>query len=268
MEEIWETIKSTKSQSGITINTEISNKANVRINANYNDIHIATYNLSLGKGLYCDYNNHNILIAKCSGNIYRYVYFMKYTKHQYIKGWQIHHIDYNHCNNTMDNLYYCSPKEHGKFHKFEFKLGNENQGYLQTWTDTELNQLHNYNKALEYYKWLDDNKEYFDINNAHIYIHKIRNEIEQLALPIIKQYKIDKQKEIEKNRLDKQQQIYIDKLNSGKYIEVDGKLKRVMSEYQKQRMAEGRRSKCYNNTEWRRKVSEGNRQYQKNKHLD
>lgn len=265
MEEIWEVIKSTKTQSGITINYVISNQARVKLEAYFNDNKIASYNLELGKGLYYKYdkdkNIYNILISGCGGYIYRHVYFMKYTGHQYIKGYQIHHIDYNHCNNSIDNLYYCSPKEHGKFHAFEWKLGNEKQGYNQDWSALELTQLNNYNKALDYYRWLDINKEQFNINNAVSYIHNIRAEIETIAAPIIKRYKLDKTKqreyEKEQKKIKKLEQERIDKLNSGNYIEVDGKLIRVMSEYQKQRMAEGRRRNCYNNQEWRDKCRKG-----------
>ena len=269
MEEIWEVIKSTKTQSGITINYVISNQAHVKLEAYFNEEKLVSYNLELGKGLYIKKykEGYNIHIAKCGGDIYRHVYFMQYTGHQYIKGWQIHHIDYNHCNNSIDNLLYCSPKEHGKLHEW--------QGYLTS--DKSISKGFNYygeqfntnimlyNKALDYYRWLDTNKELFSLNNAVNYINTIRVEIEQIAEPIIKQYKIDKAKQREQQRIEKkkkkQEQERIDKLNSGNYIEVDGKLKRVMSDWQKQQMTEGRRRNCYNNPEWRKHVSDRNKQY-------
>ena len=257
MQETWETIKSIKTLSKITINTEISNKGNVRIVAYYKDKYIKSYNLSLGHGLYAVHSNNGyvIHIYGCSGEIFRHVYFMKYTGHQYIKGWQIHHIDYNHCNNCIDNLLYCSAKEHGMYHKFQFKLGNEAQGYNTKWNTEELKQLELYNKSKEYYKYLEDNKDNFNIDNAKQYIKDIRNEIEQIAKPIIEQDRIETNKQREYNRKQKL-------LNSGKYIEVDGNLvrvktKRVMTDYQKQCMAEGRRRNCYNNPEWRDKCRTG-----------
>ena len=268
MKEIWEVFKSIKTQSGITINYVISNQAHIKLEAYFNDEKLASYNLELGKGLYCDYNHkngHTIRIAKCGGDIYRHVYFMQYTGHQYIKGWQIHHIDYNHCNNSIDNLMYCSVEEHGRYHAFQYKLGNEKLGYKQDWSDIELTQLNSYNKALDYYKWLDTNKDLFNINIAINYMNNIRAEIEEIAAPIIKQYKLDKAKqrklEKEQKKIKKLEQERIDKLNSGNYIEVDGKLKRVMSDWQKQQMAEGRRRNCYNNPEWRKHVSDRNKQY-------
>lgn len=257
MKEIWETIKSIKTLSKITINTEISNKGNVRIVAYYKDKEIKKYRLTLGKGLYIipSHKFYTIHIYGCSGEIFRYVYFMKYTGHQYIKGWQIHHIDYNHCNNNINNLLYCSPKEHGMYHKFQFKLGNEAQGHIQKWYKEELKQLKLYNNSKEYYKYLEDNKDNFNIDNAKQYIKYIRNEIEQISKPIIERDRIKANKQREDNRKQKL-------LDSGKYIEVEGNLvrvktKRIMSDYQKQRMAEGRRRNCYNNPEWRDKCRAG-----------
>jgi len=267
MEEIWEVIKSVKTQSGITINYVISNQAHVKLEAYFNDEKLASYNLELGKGLYYKYdkdkNIYNILIARCGGDIYRHVYFMQYTGHQYIKGWQIHHIDYNHCNNSIDNLYYCSPKEHGKLHEWQGYLESDNSinNAIELYGQQFNTNLMLYNKALDYYKWLDTNKDIFNLNNAVSYIYTIRAEIEQIAEPIIKQYRIDKakQRELEKEqqKIKKSEQERINKLNSGNYIEVDGKLVRVMSDYQKQRMAEGRRCNCYNNQEWKDKCRKG-----------
>ncbi len=252
MEEIWEVIKSIGKK--IKYNTEISNKGNVRIISYYNDKEIKTYYLSLGKGLFVKQhgNYYNILIANCSGDIYRYVYFMQYTGHQYIKGWQIHHIDYNHCNNSIDNLYYCPPTEHGKLHEWQGYLESEesiNRG-IEIYGEQFVYNLDNYNKASTLYKWLDNNKDIFTAANAKQYIKQLHIDTENY----IKQY-------IEQQKIKKLEQERIDKLNSGNYIEVDGKLKRVMSDWQKQQMAEGRRRNCYNNPEWRKHVSDRNKQY-------
>lgn len=257
MEEIWEVIKSVNPQQHTTINTEISNKGNVRLIAYYRDKEIKKYDLSLGKGLYIKpYNGgYEIYISGCSGKIYRYVYFMKYTGHKQIKGWQVHHIDYNHCNNSIDNLLYCSAIEHGRLHKFQYKLANEYQGYQQEWTDIEHKQLSEYNKALEYYSWLDSNKDTFSIDNAKEYIHQIRNEINKL----VEQCKSNYKKQKEQNKIKKAEQKYLNKLNSGIYKEVDGKLVRIIPEWQKERMAEGRRRNCYNNPEWRNNIANKNK---------
>lgn len=260
MEEIWEVIKSVNTQQGVMINTEICNNGNVRIVSYYKDKEIKKYYLTLGKGLYVSYSESgpNIRIVKCGGDIYRHVYFMKHYNHEYIKGHQIHHIDYNHCNNIIDNLLYCSPKEHGLYHAFQYKLANEAQGYQQDWSDNELKQLELYNKAKEYYKWLEDNKNNFSIDKATEYIRQIRKEIEQIAKPLIEQYKLDKVKQREERKKEREQE-RINKLNSGNYKEVNGKLVYIhtISDYQKQQMAEGRRRKCYNNQEWRDKCRDG-----------
>ena len=263
MEEIWEVIKSIKKQSYIRIDTEISNKANVRIKAYVGEKEIACYDLTLGKGLYVKYTDNypTILICRVSGDIYRHVYFMQYTGHQYIKGYQIHHIDYNHCNNSIDNLIYCSPAEHGKYHKFQYKLGNEVQGYNQTWTDLEKQQLKDYNKANEYYKCLENNKDKFSIDKSIEYIHNIRQEIENIAVPYIENYKKEKQLEKEKQ---KQQKIQ-DKLYTGNYyLDDNGKLHKKRNKWSpelREKIMKTRYETMYNNPEWRQHNSEGLKQY-------
>ena len=267
MEEIWEVIKSVKTQTGIRIDTEISNKANVRIKAYVDKKEIACYYLSLGKGLYVKYTDNYpvILICGCSGDIYRHVYFMKYTGHQYIKGYQIHHIDYNHCNNSIDNLIYCSPKEHGKYHKFQYKLGNEAQGYKQEWTDLDKQQLEDSNKANEYYKWLENNREVFSIDKSKEYIYNIRQEIEKIAVPYIEQYRKQKaiDKQIEKDK-QKQQKIQ-DKLDTGNYyLDDNGKLRKKREKWTAERREKTMKTRyetMYNNPIWRQHNSEGLKQY-------
>lgn len=246
MEEIWEVIKTVKYKA--IINTEVSNKGNVRITAYYDNTLLAKYNLELGKGLYVTYGDYpNIRIANCSGDIYRYVYFMKHYNNEYIKGYQIHHIDYNHCNNSIDNLLYCSAIEHGKYHSFIYQYQNIlNYSNAKPLTDIQLQQLDQYYKVLDYYKYLIDNKDNFSIDKAKQYLKQIRLDI----INKVKQYK-------EQQKQNKKEQERIDRLNSGNYIEVDGRLVRIMSDYQKQRMAEGRRRNCYNNQEWRDKCRNG-----------
>ena len=265
MEEIWEVIKSVKTQSQIRIDTEISNYANVRIKAYVGEKEIACYYLSLGNGLYVRYDDNypSILICGCSGDIYRHVYFMQYTGHQYIKGYQIHHIDYNHCNNTIDNLYYCSPKEHGMLHKW--------QGYLET-EQTKLKGKEIYgdlfdintelfNKAITLYKWLEYNEEIFNRENAIKYIHNIRQEIEKIAVPYIEQYKKQNaiNRQIERDK-QKQQKIQ-DKLDTGNYyLDDNGKLHKKRNKWtteRREKTMKTLRDNCYNNPEWRRRNSEG-----------
>ena len=263
MEEIWEVIKSIKTQSYIKIDTEISNKANVRIKAYVGEKEIACYDLTLGKGLYVKYTDNYpvILICRISGDIYKHVYFMKYTGHQYIKGYQIHHIDYNHCNNSIDNLIYCSAADHGKYHKFQYKLGNEIQGYKQTWTYLEKQQLEDYNKANEYYKWLENNKDIFSIDKSIEYIHNIRQEIEKIAVPYIERYK--KEKQLEKDK-QKQQKIQ-DKIDTGNYyLDDNGKLRKKRNKWSpelREKIMKTRYETMYNNPIWRQHNSEGVRQY-------
>lgn len=267
MEEIWEVIKSFKTQTGIRIDTEISNKANVRIKAYVDKKEIACYYLSLGKGLYVKYTDNYpvILICGCSGDIYRHVYFMKYTGHQYIKGYQIHHIDYNHCNNIMDNLYYCSPKEHGLLHKWQGYLENEQTKIKGREIFGELFDINVelFNRANTLYKWLEYNKEVFSIDKSKEYIHNIRQEIEKIAVPYIEQYK--KQKQFEKEH-QKQKKIQ-DKINSGDYyLDNNGKLRKVRrmpkwTAERREKTMKTRYETMYNNPIWRQHNSEGLKQY-------
>ena len=262
MKEFWETVKSIKTQTSITINYEVSNKGNVRLSAFYNEQHIATYHLSLGKGLYVNYDSYpNIQICRCGGDVYRYVYFMKRYNHEYKKGYQIHHLDYNHCNNNIDNLIYCSAKEHGKYHGF--MLIFENNKYYDNsrqLTELEQQQLEQYNKALEYYKWLEDNKETFSIDNSLKYYKQIREEIEELAKPYIEEDRKIRAEQLIDKRKKKKEQDRLDKLNSGKYIEIDGKLHKLREPWtaeRREKTMKTRREKCYNNPEWRANVSKG-----------
>ena len=269
MEEIWEVIKTSKTPSQIRIDIEISNNANVRLKAYVGEKEISCYHLSLGKGLYVKYTDiyPSISIYNCSGDIYRHVYFMKYTGHQYIKGYQIHHIDYNHCNNSIDNLIYCSPKEHGKLHKWQGWLetdelkskGRELFGELFD-INVEL-----FNKANEYYKWLEYNKEVFSIDKSKEYIHNIRQEIENIAVPYIEQYRKQKAiyRQIEKDK-QKQQKIQ-DKLDTGNYyLDDNGKLHKKRNKWSpelREKIMKTRYETMYNNPIWRQHNSEGVRQH-------
>lgn len=231
MTEIWKPIKTVYTQTKIKINYLVSNKGNVKLKASFKDKEIATYNLELGKGLYCSYNGgYSIHIASCSGKLYDFIYF-NFTNNKRIKWNQIHHLDYNHCNNDLDNLCYCTPSEHGNFHAWQFKLGNEEQGYIQQWEDWELKELDKFNKAQEYYKWLDDNKDLFSLDNARNYIRNLRKDIEQIAKPIIEQYRLDKEKERNEKRLLKEQEkqrVIEEKIKSGKYkVSDNGRLYRA-----------------------------------------
>lgn len=270
MEQIWEVIKSVKTQSDIKINTEICNTGEVRLKAYFKEKEIAKYDLSLGKGLYINYIHDvpSVFIVQCGGDIYRHVYFMQYTGHQYKKCWQIHHLDYNHCNNSIDNLVYCTAKDHGLYHAFQFKLANEAQGYEQDWSDIELKQLEDYNKAKEYYKWLKDNKDKFNIKVSTEYYRQIRKEIEQIAKPLIEQDRIERAKQREQQReqqkikkQNKKEQDRIDKLNSGNYIEKDGKIICIhfpqWTEERRLKTMKTRYEKVYNNPEWRNKCRTG-----------
>lgn len=269
MEEKWEVIKTSKTQSQIRIDIEISNNANARLKAYVGDKEIACYYLSLGKGLYVRYNDKypSIHIYNCGGDIYRHVYFMQYTGHQYKKGYQIHHIDYNHCNNIMDNLYYCSPKEHGILHKW--------QGYLET-EQTKLKGKEIYgdlfdintelfNKANTLYKWLEYNEEVFSIDKSKEYIHNIRQEIEKIAVPYIEQYRKQKtiDRQIEKDK-QKQQKIQ-DKLDTGNYyLDDNGKLHKKREKWtpeRREKTMNTRYETMYNNPIWRQHNSEGVRQH-------
>ena len=124
-----------------------------------------------------------------------------------------------------------------------------------------------FNKANEYYKWLEYNKEVFNIDKLKEYIHNIRQEIEKIAVPYIEQYRKQKAiyRQIEKDK-QKQQKIQ-DKLDTGNYyLDDNGKLRKKRNKWSwspelREKIMKTRYETMYNNPIWRQHNSEGVRQH-------
>ena len=227
-------------------------------------------NLSIGHGLYIDYNEYPTL-KLCGGSKELYRIIWELFKGSIPKGYQIHHLDYNHCNNRLDNLICCSPKEHGKYHGFLFKYQNvlkyDNANPL---TDIEKEQLEQYNKSLdiyEQYKDISNNKDNI-IKEWRQYINNLYDRLDNLH----KEQRRRKQEQREQQRIqreiDKQKKIE-DGLKSGRYkLTEDGKLRYTQtgtkwSEERRQKTMNTRRKTMYDNPQWRENMSKAIKQYYK-----
>jgi hypothetical protein len=85
--------------------------------------------LTLDRGLYIN-KDYEICIVGTSwpfGNMYRTIYQLFTGKLKKGYGWNIHHIDGNHYNNSLDNLLQVTAFEHGKIHA---EQGDMNTGPL------------------------------------------------------------------------------------------------------------------------------------------
>ena len=197
MEEQWKLFKVYKSNSTYHIAGDkiyISNKGRIKLN---DDI------LDFGKGLYVD--RGEIHIPYCSFgkrlNLYRTVYDLFGGGLQYGCNYNIHHIDYNHLNNDIDNLILFTSKEHGQIHKDDQKNGKIKvlQKYKNIIIDLEDKKD----------KHIESTKQYFKDR-----VNKIKQQINE-------QKDIDKriQRELRQKQIEEERQ---NKINSGEYL-VDSK---------------------------------------------
>ena len=281
MDEIWEVIKSVKTQTGIQIDKEVSNKGHVRMIAYYDGEQIAKYDFELGKGLFLskgkirnDIQQYEINIIQCGGKLYEMVYFMKYTGHRHINGYQIHHLDFNHYNNDINNLVYCTAKQHGQYHKWHAYNQNNNayQHGIDLYGDTFITNVELHNKAKEYRDYLESNYDKYSIEVSKKWYDSVRNEIENIAKPLIEKKRAElrmKREKEQKERLERIKQERLDKINSGDYIEVDGKLILIhrpkWTAERRAKTIKTRREQCYDNPIWRKNVSNGLKEMYRNK---
>lgn len=244
MEE-WKTFKITHKY----INWQASTLGNIRLAAIYNDEIIDIEYLTLGKLLYYCNKDNSIQCWHAGDNIYRIVY--RLFKGDINKGWQIHHINFDHTDNRIDNLICVSPREHGKYHSWMFiltsdKILNEN-----------INEYDNINNKYVY-ELIDQHNaaknRYNELNNIEYDIKNYNNILVDITTRLLNNIKKILNKEAEQKRQLKQQlkeerykkQIQ-DKLNTGNYIYDNGKLI-----YKRPAWTEERRNKTMNT----RKTSE------------
>ena len=250
MEEQWKLFKVYKSTSIYHIAGDkiyISNKGRIKLN---DDI------LDFGKGLYV--LNGELRIFYCSfgkrHNLYRTVYDLFRGGLRYGCNYNIHHKDYNHLNNNIDNLLLCTSKEHMQIHKDDYKNGQ-------------------INIRIKYCNIIKDLEEQKDkhIESSKQYLIDRVNKIKQ---QINEQKDIDKrtQKELRQKQIEEERQ---NKINSGEYlVDSKGKLHSLKAiekrrntlkhkydtdpEYRK-RISEAIKRKYATDPEYRKKTSEASK---------
>lgn len=250
MEEQWKLFRVYKSTSTYHIAGDklyISNKGRIKLN---DDI------LDFGKGLYISKGEIHIVLPCSFGkrlNLYRTVYDMFGDGLQYGCNYNIHHIDYNHLNNNINNLLLCTSKEHMQIHKDDYKNGQ-------------------INIRIKYCNIIKDLEEQKDkhIESSKQYLIDRVNKIKQ---QINEQKDIDKrtQRELRQKQIEEERQ---NKINSGEYlIDSKGKLHSIKaleklknsrkgikdSEESKLKRSEAIKRKYATDPEYRKKTSEASK---------
>ena len=249
MEEQWKLFKVYKSNSIYHIAGDkiyISNKGRIKLN---DDI------LDFGKGLYV--LNGELRIFYCSFgkrlNLYRTVYDIFGDGLRFGCNYNIHHIDYNHLNNNINNLLLCTSKEHGEIHKDDHKNGKIKvlQKYWKITRDLEDQKD----------KHIESTKQYF------------KDRVNKMKQQINEQKDIDKrtQRELRQKQIEEERQ---NKINSGEYlVDSKGKLHSLKalekfknsrkgvkdSEESKLKRSEAIKRKYATDPEYRKKTSEASK---------
>lgn len=257
MEEQFKLFKTTNHY-GCKLNYYISNFCNIILETPF-----GRENLSIGHGLYIEKKYPNLKLCGHTQDLYRIIWEL--FKGPIPKGHQIHHLDYNHCNNRLDNLICCSAKEHGKYHGFLYKYQNilkyDNAKPL---TDIEKEQLEQYNKVLDIYK------QYKDISNNkdniykewRQYINNLYNKLDNIHKEQREQREQQREQQRRQKELDKQKKIE-EKLKSGNYkLTEDGKLRYILtgtkwSEERRQKTMKTRQETMYGNPQWKANMTKG-----------
>ena len=190
--EQWKVIKEYKSDSRLHLRGDkiyVSDRGRVRLNGIV---------LDYTNGLYV--SGGELHIYGCGfkyKNMHRTIYQLFKGDLKYGSNYNIHHINYNHLDNDVNNLMLCTAKEHGDIHSND-QVGN-----------IGLDKLRHYNNII---KQLEDNKEEC-IKSAIVFLSNRVNKyrIEQ---------QIKKEQQKEQSRINKQEKLIKereDKLKSGKY---------------------------------------------------
>lgn len=284
MEEEWKELKTIQRNAGPKVKYLLSNQGRIKLEAYmYGKLYDSEI-LSIGHGMYI-YGKNLLVYHLGKGTIYRNIY--KLFKGDIPKGYQIHHKDYNHFNNDINNLICCTPYEHGCFHKITNDFMN---GYIPK---------HNTDDYIEYNNWLNAEtyndkilKLNYTIEDSKQFIFDLYKRFEDNALILKKEYSLKKEEALKQRQLERQQQLELArqlKIESGEYyINNRGRL----SKTHKEKWTDERREKTmktrreiyasktfrhnvsvgiqnkYNGEdgdEYRRKVGDGVRKYHKNK---
>lgn len=252
--------KEIKTQQGTTIKYYIADDGTAKLDGYFKDNYLGSEQLYIGRGMYL--SSKDIKIYHCSEKLHRLIY-EKFCGKIPI-GYHIHHLDYNHFNNNVNNLLCCSAFDHGCMH---WLTGKFNNGMIPSNLDS--------NKYVEYNKWLNALYYKEKIENMHYTkedaqkdIIKIFNVFDIKAQELREQLLEKRKKEQQQKRQEKQQQRekeIKDKLASGNYyINANGHLipkeKTKWTPELRERIMKTRREKVYDNPEWRERVSNGIKQ--------
>lgn len=216
MEE-WKEIKSIRTQIGTNIKWYLSNKGRVKLIAYYKGCQLDEEILSLGHCVYI--HKEELHVYMIGGAIYRTIY--RLFVEDIPKGYQIHHKDYNHYNNDVDNLECLSASEHGSRHGF---CG------LRAWynsEDIDDNRNAIYEKSKNKINELQSKYANYTKEDAANDLKLIYNRFDDKC----KEYRIE-QKRIElelkeQQKIEARQKFIEDRLATGNYILEDGKLKQI-----------------------------------------
>lgn len=198
----------------------VSNKGNVKLN---------DMQLTLGNGLWLKGNRDKGYCLSIIGftkysvkNLYRSIYYLFTGKCSNKCNVNIHHIDYDITNNSLDNLIMLSSREHGKLHNQDNIKGSEGNIKLQHKYEI-INRYINISND-NYISFLEQRKQ----NALKEQQEQKRKELEQ------KEQKQQKQKE---QKAAAQQKIIEEKLASGLYkYNANGKLYKYKRPEQSQKM--------------------------------
>lgn len=204
MKEEWKPIKTYKSNSTYNVIGDtyyVSNLGRVKLN----DII-----LSIGNGLYMDkicqrVDSYNLKIVGIQKHIYQYVFELFSTEDRK-RNYQLHHIDYDRRNNSIYNLLYVSPYEHGKIHS------NDHRDNIIT---QRIHTLHSQYQSLYEHKeeHIDNFKKYLIDRKAEL---QQSNREERKSLLADKRL-IDKQKKTLEHKKERDKKVQ-SLLDTGNYI--------------------------------------------------
>lgn len=240
MKEQWKLLKEiTTTQSQYYIKGDkiyISNTGKIKLNDEV---------LSIGHGLYVSGKElHIVGMSFPENNMYRTIYKLFTNNLKHGTAYNIHHIDYNHLNNSLDNLLQCTSLEHGQIHSNDFAEG-------------KLIDLIRYNKEIEKLN-----------NQKDIHIKQTKEWLSDRVKEYKKPFELEKQKQKQlrdKQIISKQNEI-IYKLLSGEYKrDCNGHLynthRNKWTDERRQKFLDTNYNNVYNNPEWRKNISKGVKQY-------
>lgn len=256
MEELWKPIK--------TITNDSSNhiKGDTYYISNFGRVKLNDTLLSIGKGLYVDKeqgmrgSSYNLRIVGFSKYIYQYVFELFFNEPKK-KHYQLHHIDYDRMNNSVSNLIYVSPYEHGKIHS------NDHNDILLT---QRIHTLHSQYQSLYEQKenHIRDYKKYLKDRKVDLLISR-KEELKNKRLVEKQQRQVERQKEIDKVKKDRIRSLldtgnYILRSNGRLYPKTNPKssesLKQFYTNHPEQRLHISKMSKEYWTKEKREKLSQ------------